>query len=75
MFPSEDGHGFTTDVCAECWTELCGGNSAGIHLKKEQLSSPQKMDGDTHEMSVQIATEPDGGNSCHKCENGAGATA
>ena len=33
VFPSEDGFGYTRDVCVGCWTELNGGDRS---IQKEQ---------------------------------------
>ena len=36
LFPSEDGHGYTRDVCAEGWAELHGGNSSNRNARRNK---------------------------------------
>ena len=36
VFPSEDGHGFSRDVGAECWTEINRGSYSVGNMTKKQ---------------------------------------
>ena len=45
VFPSEDEHGYTGDVCVESLTELHGGNISVRNSKKEQPQYGVKGEG------------------------------
>ena len=47
VLPSEDGFGYTQDICAECWTERNGGDRPTRSMKKEHAEAQKRRAGDS----------------------------